>query len=78
MQREGRESLSNILIITAQTRAEHTPLAQLRHHISEPILSTSMDAEGRGSPRRSCSCNRSIYLMVHNDLSAPFLQWTSG
>ncbi|KAI3375007.1 hypothetical protein L3Q82_021535, partial [Scortum barcoo] len=39
--------------------SERTLTAQLRHHVSEPTLSTTMDKEGRGSPLYPCSCNRS-------------------
>ena len=35
--------------------------ALLSHCVSEPVLSTTMDSEERGSPVNSCSCNRSVY-----------------
>ncbi|KAM7379239.1 hypothetical protein PAMP_004804 [Pampus punctatissimus] len=37
--------------------------AQLHHHVSEPILSTTMNIAQRDSHLYSCSCNRSLYVL---------------
>ncbi|XP_070830179.1 microtubule organization protein AKNA-like [Chaetodon trifascialis] len=49
--------------------SERSPLARLHHHISEPILSTTMDTEGRGSPLYSCSCNSEAILALQSEVS---------
>ncbi|XP_034558049.1 uncharacterized protein LOC117826230 isoform X2 [Notolabrus celidotus] len=44
-------------------------LAQLHHHVSEPVLSTTMDTEERGSPQNSCSCNSEAILALQSEVS---------
>ncbi|XP_041660297.1 microtubule organization protein AKNA-like [Cheilinus undulatus] len=43
--------------------------AQLHHHVSEPILSVSMDTEERVSPLTSCSCNSEAILALQSEVS---------
>ncbi|KAM9349925.1 uncharacterized protein aknad1 [Symphorus nematophorus] len=50
-------------------RSERTPSTRLHHHVSEPILSTTMDAEDRGSPLYSCSCNSEAILALQSEVS---------
>ncbi|XP_032387981.1 microtubule organization protein AKNA isoform X2 [Etheostoma spectabile] len=49
--------------------SEHSPPAQLHHHVSEPALSTTMDTEERGSPLYSCSCNSEALLALQSEVS---------
>nr|XP_046264183.1 uncharacterized protein LOC124069255 isoform X3 [Scatophagus argus] len=52
-----------------QTGSEWTPPARLHHRVSEPILSTTMDTEERGSPLYSCSCNSEAILALQSEVS---------
>lgn len=42
-----------------------------QHHqlVSQPLLGTSMDTDGRGSPLRSCSCNSEAILALQSEVS---------
>ncbi|XP_037837884.1 protein AKNAD1 isoform X2 [Kryptolebias marmoratus] len=42
---------------------------QLQHHLSEPVLSTSMDTVDRSSPLNSCSCNSEAILALQTEVS---------
>ncbi|KAM8851407.1 uncharacterized protein aknad1 isoform 4-T4 [Spinachia spinachia] len=43
--------------------------AQLHQHVSAPVLITAMDAEERGSPLYSCSCNSEAILALQSEVS---------
>ncbi|XP_047198005.1 microtubule organization protein AKNA isoform X2 [Hippoglossus stenolepis] len=43
--------------------------ALLGHCVSEPVLSTTMDSEDRGSPVNSCSCNSEAILALQSEVS---------
>ncbi|XP_075954208.1 uncharacterized protein aknad1 [Anarhichas minor] len=49
--------------------AERSLPARLHHHISEPVLSTAMDTEERGSPLYSCSCNSEAIQALQSEVS---------
>ncbi|XP_047444987.1 protein AKNAD1-like isoform X3 [Mugil cephalus] len=49
--------------------SDHELPAQLHHRASEPVLSTSMDTEDRGSPLNSCSCNSEAILALQSEVS---------
>ncbi|XP_044074332.1 protein AKNAD1-like isoform X3 [Siniperca chuatsi] len=42
---------------------------QHHHHVSEPVLSTTMDTKERGSPLYSCSCNSQAILALQSEVS---------
>ncbi|XP_042353106.1 protein AKNAD1-like [Plectropomus leopardus] len=52
-----------------QQGSEHSLPAQLHHHMSEPVLSTTMDTEERSSPLYSCSCNSEAILALQSEVS---------
>ncbi|XP_034411274.1 microtubule organization protein AKNA [Cyclopterus lumpus] len=49
--------------------AERSLPAQLHHHVSEPVLSPTMDTEERGCPLYSCSCNSETILALQSEVS---------
>ncbi|XP_059200860.1 microtubule organization protein AKNA-like [Centropristis striata] len=49
--------------------AECSLPAKLHHHVSEPVLSTSMDTEERSSPLYPCSCNSEAILALQSEVS---------
>ncbi|XP_054452556.1 microtubule organization protein AKNA-like [Anoplopoma fimbria] len=48
--------------------AERSLTSQLHHHVSEPVLSTTMDTDERGSPLYSCSCNSEAILALQSEV----------
>ncbi|KAM3604090.1 uncharacterized protein V6R79_006270 [Siganus canaliculatus] len=52
-----------------RTGCESRLSVQLHHHMSEPVLSSTMNAEGRGSPLYSCSCNSEAVLALQSEVS---------
>lgn len=54
---------------TEQTKVKRRLLYQLKHHVSDSVLNTTMTAVGSSSPLQSCSCNRSVYLTDGSCLS---------
>ncbi|XP_073347788.1 uncharacterized protein [Pagrus major] len=52
-----------------RTGSERTTPSRLHHHVSEPVLSTTMDGEERGSPLYSCSCNSEAILALQSEVS---------
>ncbi|KAM8728487.1 uncharacterized protein aknad1 [Acanthopagrus schlegelii] len=49
--------------------SERTTPSRLHHHLSEPVLSTTMDGEERGSPLYSCSCNSEAIVALQSEVS---------
>ncbi|XP_051263550.1 uncharacterized protein LOC127367591 isoform X1 [Dicentrarchus labrax] len=49
--------------------SEGRPPAQLHQHVSEPVLSTTMDTEETDSPLYSCSCNSEAIVALQSEVS---------
>ncbi|XP_037642285.1 microtubule organization protein AKNA-like isoform X2 [Sebastes umbrosus] len=43
--------------------------ARLRHHVSEPVLSSTMETEERRSPLTFCSCNSEAIVALQSEVS---------